>query len=82
MFSSENDPRLPTEPTTPEQWRVIVWASIVLLVIVGCVGLWFSLDPPAGKAGVAAQIRSLSFVCFGVAAGIYAAKRIADFLLR
>jgi hypothetical protein len=69
------EPQFPTKRTTPEQWEVIAWAIIILFVVLGAVGLYFSYQAPADKPGVS-QFRFLSFCSLGVAAAIYVVKRV------
>ncbi len=42
--------RLPDEPTTPEQWEVILWGAIVVLFLLGAVGIYFSFGAAPAKA--------------------------------
>ena len=69
------EPQFPTKRTTPEQWEVIIWAIIILFVLLGAVGLYFSYQAPANKPGVS-QFRCLGFSSLGVAAAIYVVKRV------
>jgi len=71
----------PDEPTTPAQWQVIAWAAIVLFLVVGSVGLYFSFQAPPDKAQLAQQLRYSSLAFFGLAAAVYAVKRVIAFLL-
>jgi hypothetical protein len=43
--------RYPDEPTTPEQWHVIAWFGIVVLIALGAVGVYFSMGAPPDKPG-------------------------------
>jgi hypothetical protein len=70
--------RCPDEPTTPEQWRVIAWSSIVVLAVMGSIGLCYSLGAPAAKAALTAQIRWYSLAFWTLAVAVYAAKRIVE----
>jgi hypothetical protein len=65
----------PTKRTTPEQWEVVAWAAIILFVILGAVGLYFSSQAPAGKPGVS-LLCFLGFSSWGVAAALYVVKRV------
>jgi len=71
----------PTKPTTPEQWQVIAWASIVVLLFLGSVGLYVSFQAPPEKIELARQLRHYSLVSYGLAAGVYATKRIVGYFL-
>ena len=68
--------RLPDEPTTPGQWQVIAWASIILFVIVGSVGFYYSYQAPPDKIDLARQLRTCSLAFYGLAAAVYAIKRL------
>jgi len=71
--------RFPDEPTTPEQWQVIAWAAIVLLLVVGSVGLYVSFQAPPDKAQLAQQLRHYSLTFYGLAAAVYVVKRAVSF---
>ena len=73
--------RLPDKPTTPAQWQVIAWAGIVLFVVVGSVGLYFSFHAPPEKVQLAQQLRSYSLTSYGLAVAVYAIKRIVAFFM-
>ena len=73
--------RYPDEQTTPEQWQVIAWASILLFIVVGGVGFYFSLQAPPDKIELARQLRCCSLGFWGLAAGIYTVKRLIGFFL-
>lgn len=73
--------KYPDEPTTPEQWQVIAWASILLLIVLGGVGVYFSLQAPPDKIELARQLRYYSLGSWGLATGIYAVKRLLGFFL-
>ena len=68
--------KFPDEPTTRAQWRVIAWAGIVLLLVVGSVGFYFSFQAPPDKAQLAQQLRYYSLAFYGLAAAVYAVKRV------
>jgi hypothetical protein len=70
--------RYPDEPTTPEQWQVIAWGTVILLAGMGGVGLCYSLAAPAAKADLAAQIRSYSLASCALATAVYTVKRIIE----
>jgi hypothetical protein len=73
--------KFPDEPTTPAQWRVIAWAGIVLLLVVGSVGFYFSFQAPPDKAQLAQQLRYYSLAFYGLAAAVYAVKRVVGFFV-
>ena len=66
----------PTTPTTPEQLSVIVWTFILLLLVLGAIGMWYSLRAPAEKADQASQLFWISLASWSLAAGIYGGKRL------
>ena len=70
----------PTKRTSLEQWEVIVWGVIIFFVLVGGVGLYISSRVPANKLDAAAHIRFVSFSSWGVAAVLYAGKRVIVYL--
>ena len=70
--------KFPDQPTTPEQWQVIAWSCILLFAVCGFVGLYFAWNAPAGKADLAIQLRNVSLAFWGLAAGIYAVKRVVE----
>ena len=74
--------RYPDEPTTPEQWQVIVWGAVVLLAVLGAVGMCYSFRAPADKADLASEVRGYSLACWGLAAAIHVAKRVIAYLFR
>ena len=74
--------RLPDVPTTPEQWAVIAWLGIVLCAVIGLAGLYVSLNQPPAKADLALRLRYYSLAFLGLAAGIYAAKRLVAAFVR
>ena len=73
--------RMPDEPTTPGQWQVIAWASIILFVIIGSVGLFYSYQVPPDKIDLARQLRTYSLIFYGMAAAMYAIKRLIAFFV-
>ena len=73
--------RFPDEPTTPQQLRVIAWATIVLFAVVGTVGFCYSFQAPPEKVDAAQQLRIYCLACYGLAAGVYAAKRLVGYFI-
>ncbi len=73
--------RYPDEPTTPEQWQVIAWGAVILLAVLGTIGMYYSFRASADKADVAAEVRYYSLACWGLAATIYAIKRLIEFFV-
>ncbi len=74
--------RLPDEPTTPEQWQVIAWGCIVVFLLIGAVGLYYSLNAPEDKIDLARQIQYRSLAFWVMAAAVYGTKRALEFCLR
>lgn len=68
--------RLPDEPTTPEQWEVILWGAIVVLFLLGAVGIYFSFGAAPAKAALTSRVRNIGLMCWGLAGVVYGAKRI------
>jgi len=64
------------EPSTPAQWQVIAWASILLLLIAGSVGLYYSFHAPPDKIELARQLRNYSLVSYALAACVYGIKKL------
>jgi len=64
----------PDVPTTAEQWQVMAWGAIVLLVILGAVGLYVEWRAP--NIELAERARYLNFIAWSVALGIYLIKRV------
>jgi hypothetical protein len=73
LFSSSGGKR-----TTSAQWVVIAWSAIVLLVGFGAVALYVAWRLPAAELQDAVTLRRGAFTAFGIAAGIYVAKRVAQ----
>ena len=71
----------PDEPTTPAQWQVIACTAIVLFLVVGSVGFYFSFQAPPDKAQLAQQLRYYSLAFYGLAAAVYAVKRVVAFFV-
>ncbi len=74
--------RFPDEPTTQEQWQVIVWGLILVLAVIGGVGMYYSFGAPAAKAELAEPVRWYSLAIWGLAAVIYVIKRIIERILQ
>jgi hypothetical protein len=74
--------RWPDEPTTPEQWQVIAWGAVMLFVVVGSIGIWYSFSAPAAKVDLARQIRWYSLSLWALAAVIYGVKRAIEYFVR
>ncbi len=70
----------PSGPSSPEERSVLVFASVVVLALLGCVALyfaWFRNPPP----DVAAQLRTIGFSCFGLAGGMVVVRWVIGILL-
>jgi len=64
----------PDVPTTAEQWQVMAWGAIALLVILGSIALYVEWRTP--DVVVAERARYLNFLAWGVALVIYLFKRV------
>jgi hypothetical protein len=73
--------RLPDVPTTPAQWKTILWGSITLLVAMGSVGLFYSWLGWAVRPEPAAQLLGYSFACWALAAAIYSIGRAVRYFV-
>lgn len=69
----------PDVPTTAEQWQVIAWGAIVLLVVLGSVGLYVEWRAP--DVVVAERARYLNFIAWSAALVIYLLKRVLTRIL-
>jgi hypothetical protein len=70
---------LPSEPTTPEGWKVAAWATIVALL--GMAGLAFYWSFRAPAPGGAGSLRVIGLTCVGIAATILIAKKLIGMFL-
>jgi hypothetical protein len=69
---------LPNERTTPEQWQIIIWGFIAVLILIGVVGLWCSLQAPPELAEISISVRYRSVFALVVAGLIYGIKRLVE----
>lgn len=65
-------------PTTGMQLEVIVRTIIIVSIIMGAVGMWYSFGAPEAKADIAARLRGYSLACWAFAAVVYLGKRAWD----
>ena len=72
---------LPSVPTTPAQWKAILWGSIIVLFAMGSVGLFYSWRGWAVKPELAAQLVRYSLACWGLAAAIYGVGRVVRYFV-
>ncbi len=71
--------RIPTEPTTPEGWKVAAWATIVALLGMAGLAFYWSLRAPA--PGSAMSLRVVGLACVGIAIIILIAKKLIGMFL-
>jgi hypothetical protein len=67
-------------PTSSAELQTIVWTIIVVALILGSIGLWYSFGAPEAKADVAAKLRFYSLACWAFAAAVYGGYRALDYL--
>ena len=70
--------KLPDEPTTTEQWQVIAWGVVMVLVILGSVAICGSFGAPAARADLARQIRGYGLELWALAVAAYCVKRLIE----
>ena len=63
------------ESPTPEQWQVAAWLAIVLCVLLGSIGFYYSFQAPPEKLDLAREIRTYCWAFYILAGSIYALKR-------
>lgn len=56
-------------------------ASIILFLVVGSVGFYFSFQAPPDKVQLAQQLRYNGLAFYGLTAGVYAIKRMIGFFI-
>ncbi len=66
--------------TSSGELHTIIWVLIIVSLILGSVGMWYSFGAPEAKADVAAKLRLYSLACWGFSAAIYGAYRALDYL--
>jgi hypothetical protein len=69
----------PQEPTTPEGWKVLAWTTVLIFLAIAGLVFYFSLR--AAAPDVASQLRTIGFVCIGIAAVILIGKRLVTIFL-
>jgi hypothetical protein len=67
-------------PTSSIDLHVIVWTLIIVALVLGSVGMWFSFGAPEAKAALAWKLRGYSLACWAFAAVIYGGYRALDHL--
>jgi hypothetical protein len=66
-------------PTTSAELQTIVWTLIIVAIIMGSVGMWYSFGAPEGKADLVMKLRGYSLACWAFAAALYGAYRAIDY---
>jgi hypothetical protein len=67
-------------PTSSSELHVIVWALILVALVLGSIGMWYSFGAPEEKAALAWRLRWYSLACWGFGAAIYGGYRALDYL--
>jgi len=60
-------------PTTSADLQTTVWTIVIVSLILGSVGMWYSFGAPEAKADLAAKLRLYSLACWAFAAVLYGA---------
>jgi hypothetical protein len=60
-------------PTTSADLQTIVWTIVIVSLILGLVGMWYSFGAPEAKAVLATKLRLYSLGCWAFAAVLYGA---------
>ena len=72
--------RSPDTPTTPEQFKVIFWATIIIFVGLGAIGMYFSWGAAPDKAELALKLRNYSLASWAIAAIVFVLRLGFDYL--
>jgi hypothetical protein len=67
-------------PTTSADLQTIIWTIIVVALILGSIGLWYSFGASEAKAALAAKLRLYSLACWAFAAVVYGGYRALEYL--
>jgi hypothetical protein len=57
--------------TSSAEWQTIIWTIIVISLILGTIGMWYSFGAPEAKAAQAFKLRLYSLACWTFAALVY-----------
>jgi len=57
--------------TSSAEWQTIIWTIIVVSLILGTIGMWYSFGAPEAKAALAFKLRIYSLACWAFAALVY-----------
>ena len=68
-------------PTSPAQFQTIVWTIIMVSIIMGSIGMWYSFGAPEAKADIVAKLRGYSLACWAFAAAMYGGNRAIGYFL-
>jgi hypothetical protein len=66
--------------TLSSQVQVIAWTIILIAVVLGAIGMWYSLGAPEAKADLAWKLRGYSLACWAFAAAVYVGYRALDYM--
>ena len=67
-------------PTSSAELQTIIWTLIVIALVLGSIGMWYSIGAPDEKAALAFKLRLYSLACWAFAAVIYGGYRALDYL--
>lgn len=70
--------KFPDKPTTPEQWQVIAWSTILAMATLGAICMYLAFKATAKEASDARDFRWLGFVLWGLAVAVYTVKRVIE----
>lgn len=66
--------------TSSAEIQTIIWTLVTISLVLGAVGMWYSLGAPEAKADLAAKLRLYSIACWAFAGVRYAGYRALDYL--
>jgi hypothetical protein len=66
--------------TSSAELQTIIWTLIIVSLILGSVGMWYSFGAPEAKADLALKLRLYSLGCWAFAAAVYGGYRALDYL--
>jgi hypothetical protein len=66
--------------TSSAELQTIVWTLIIVALVLGTIGMWYSFGAPEAKAALAANLRLYSFGCWAFAGAVYACYRALDYI--
>lgn len=67
-------------PTTSADLHTIVWTLVIVSLVLGSIGMWYSFGAPEAKADLAFKLRLYSVGCWAFATVVYGVYRGLDYL--